>query len=125
MFNKHSVTGLIREFGGTKESMANSLLNQSHRVSLKIQVCPHSASGADRTGRNKAETGFPGVWALGEPEEKPCVGGLAAKIKEDDSSLQRDLPKETVSWICSEAARYFYTWNTRLHIPHGPLRDLE
>ena len=125
MFSKYLVTGLTGEFGGTKESMANSLLNQSHRVSLKIQVCPHSASGADKTGRSKADTGFPGVWVLGEPEEKPCGGGLAAEIKEDDSSLQRDLPKETVSWICSEAARYFYTWNTRLHIAHGPLRDLE
>lgn len=56
----------------------------SHKVSLKIHVCPHSASGADKTGRRKAERGFPGVWALGEPEEKPPGRGLAVEIKEDD-----------------------------------------
>lgn len=37
------------------------------------------------------------MWALGEAEGRPTGRNLAVKIKEDDSSLQWDLPKDAMN----------------------------
>lgn len=52
------------------------------------------------------------MWALGEAEGRPTGRNLAVKIKEDDSSLQWDLPKDAMNldlqWGCKVFLHFEY-----------------
>lgn len=58
--------------------------------------CPLSAFRVEKIGKRRAAVWFPGMWALGETEERPAGRSLAVDIK-DDSSLQWDLPEDAMN----------------------------
>lgn len=77
--------------------------------------CSHSALGTDKMEREGLKSGFPGLWELSEIEKRPTTRTLIVKIK-NYSSVQWYLPRDTIVWICSEAAKYFYTLNIHFQI---------
>ena len=41
-----------------------------------VMFCPHSTLRADQIRKRRAEIWFPGMWVLGEVEERQLVGAL-------------------------------------------------
>lgn len=76
------------------------LIKVIHKTPLKTAMfCPHSAFGAGKTRKRRAEAGFPGTWAPGEAAGRPTGRSLVAKIIDDDPSFQWDLLRMQQIWI--------------------------